>query len=478
MYYGFVREPGTGEVIDEALFVFMRAPHTYTGEDVAEIQCHGSVVSLRRVLEASLACGAAPASPGEFTQRAFLNGRIDLAQAEAVIDIVRAKTERGARAAVAQLEGGLSARVNEARALLADALALAVVHIDYPDDDKDFTDPDSAQTEIAQGLRGAARLITELIATANTGRILREGLNVVIAGAANAGKSSLLNALLRDARAIVTDIPGTTRDSIEENANIRGLPVRLTDTAGIRNTNSEIEKLGIDRAREAARAADLIVFLVDGSKKTDGDDRAALRLVMEETAAAPPETAEEAAPPESAVETAPPFPRVLLAVSKSDLPRVITDDDIAELLQSAGVPPGGARAYDRDGSFRVAVYPEAEQNQHEKNRPCCISSCCVPLSARTGEGLDDLERVIERAVHGGGAPQAEEPLVTNVRHRDLLIRAAAEADAGIALLSETGDIDLAETNIRAAYEYLGEITGETATDDIIARIFARFCIGK
>jgi tRNA modification GTPase len=444
MRYGYVREPGTDEIIDEALFVFMRAPHTYTGEDVAEIQCHGSVISLRRILEAALACGAEPASPGEFTQRAFLNGRIDLAQAEAVIDVVRAKTERGARAAVTQLEGGLSTRVREARDLLADALALAVLHIDYPDDDKDFTDPDSAQAEIAQNLSRASRLLADLIATANTGRILREGLNVVIAGAANAGKSSLLNALLKDARAIVTDIPGTTRDSIEENADIRGVPVRLTDTAGIRGTDNEIEKLGIDRAKEAVRAADLILFLIDGSKKTNKDDIAALRLVIEAAPESPAETTETTATGHGD------SPRVLLVISKSDLPRAVTNSDIAGLLQDAGVMPCGAHS----------------------------GSQTIPLSVMTGEGLDDLERAIERAVYSGKAPQADEPLVTNVRHKDLLARAAAEIAAGRDLLSQAGDLDLAETNIRAAYDYLGEITGETATDDLLDRIFSRFCIGK
>jgi tRNA modification GTPase len=425
MCYGHVVCPETGDVVDEVLAVFMGAPHTYTGEDVAEIHCHGSVVSLRRVLEAAFRCGAEPASPGEFTQRAFLNGRIDLAQAEAVIDVVRAKTEQGARAAVAQLGGGLSARVGNARGLLADALALAAVHIDYPDDDKDFADPDSAQSEMAASLRAASVRIEALISTANTGRILREGLNVVIAGAANTGKSSLLNALLKDARAIVTDIPGTTRDSIEESADIRGLPVRLTDTAGVRDTADEIERLGIDRTKKAIADADLTVFLVDGSREIDKDDIAALRSVAETRG------------------------NILLAVSKSDLPRTVADADLARLLREANLP---------------------EQLQ---NKLYTIS-----LSAKTGEGLADLEDVIERAVYDGGAPQSGELLAVNARHKDLLMRAAAEIADATEQLTQTGNIDLAETDIRAAYDSLGEIIGETATDDILERIFSRFCIGK
>jgi tRNA modification GTPase len=433
MRYGRVTDPSTGEVIDEALAVLMPGPRSYTGEDVAEIHCHGSVVSLRRTLEAALKCGAESAAPGEFTQRAFLNGRMDLARAEAVIDVVRAKTDASARAAMAQLEGSLSARIMGVRDLLSDALALAAVHIDYPDDDKDFTDPDSAQTEMAAILRTASSEVAALIATASTGRILREGLNVVIAGAANTGKSSLMNALLRDARAIVTDIPGTTRDSIEERADIRGLTVRLTDTAGIRETDSKIEQLGIDRTKETIASADLVIFLIDGSKKAGDEDAAALRSVADAMA--------ERSPGEERMRG-----RLLPALSKSDLPQVVTDDDVARLLGESGLPQNG-------------LYT-------------------ISISAKTGDGLSDLEDAIERAVYSGRAPQSDEALVTNVRHTELLRHAADEIAAGEERLKNNGDIDLAEINIHLAYESLGEITGETATDDIINKIFARFCIGK
>jgi tRNA modification GTPase len=404
-------------------------------------------------------CGAEPASPGEFTQRAFLNGRIDLAQAEAVIDVVRAKTDASARAAVSQLAGGLSARVAKVRGLLADALALAAVHIDYPDDDKDFTDPDSGGAETAAILRAAYSGIAELIATSATGRILREGLNVVIAGAANTGKSSLMNALLKDSRAIVTDIPGTTRDSIEERADIRGLTVRLTDTAGIRDTDSEIERLGIDRTKKALADADLIVFLVDGSKATDDGDAAALRSVAEAAASRGgdelraldgTEIIDAAVNPSSAQSI---YGKIILAISKSDLGRVVTDDDVARLLRDAGI---------------------ADEPQNPTNDRLYT----ISLSAKTGDGLDDLESAIERAVYGGEAPQSDEPLVTNVRHMNLLDRAATETAAAADLLAESGDLDLAEINIRLAYDSLGEITGETATDEILDRIFSRFCIGK
>jgi tRNA modification GTPase len=470
MHYGLVAHPVTGEIIDEALFVFMRGPHTYTGEDVAEIHCHGSVVSLRRVLDAALGCGAAPASPGEFTQRAFTSGRVDLAQAEAVIDVVRAKTDASARAALAQLGGGLSARVSEVRGLLADALAMAAVHIDYPDDDKDFNDPDSAQAETAAILRAASSGIEDLIATAATGRILREGMNVVIAGAANTGKSSLLNALLRDSRAIVTDIPGTTRDSIEESVDIRGLTVRLTDTAGIRDTDSEIERIGIDRAKEALAGADLVIFLVDGSRPLDGDDATALRSVAEAMGPTP-------------------AGRLLIAISKSDLPRAATDDDIARLPGGAGIATSPENPSDKLYTIppdRLYTIQSASGLDEEcsPDGPRGADAIppeklyTIPVSAKTGDGLDEIEGAIEHAVYGGKAPQSDEPLVTSARHANLLARAAEEIAAATERLAAFGDVDTAEINIRIAYESLGEITGETATDDILDRVFSRFCVGK
>jgi len=447
MYYGHIIDPDSGEVVDEVLAVFMRGPRTYTGEDVAEIHCHGSTVSLRRILEAALNCGAEAASPGEFTQRAFLSGRIDLAQAEAVIDVVRAKTERSASAAVAQLGGGLSRKIETSRGLLADALALAVVHIDYPDDDKDFRDEDSAQAQMTASLRDASSQISELIKTADTGRILREGLNIVIAGAANAGKSSLLNALLKESRAIVTAIPGTTRDSIEEQANIRGIPVRLTDTAGIRETDNEIEKIGIEKARNALMDADLIVFLVDGSKEIDEDDIEALKLVVEMIA--PPPGAQGFTGDSSGNKLA-------IALSKADLPQMVTEEDLEYLITDVGLTDKSKLYTIRDDGRLYTIQ----------------------LSAETGEGTPALEDIIEGAVYGGAAIQREEPLVTNARHKDLLTRAAFEIEAAAGELTQTGNIDLAETNIRTAYDSLGEITGETATDDILDRIFSRFCIGK
>jgi tRNA modification GTPase len=286
---------------------------------------------------------------------------------------------------------------------------------------------------------------------------------VVIAGAANTGKSSLMNALLKDSRAIVSGIPGTTRDSIEERADIRGLTVKLTDTAGIRDTDNEIELLGIDRAKEAIANADLVVFLIDGSKATDDSDKAALRSVatarvssggadLHGTSPDCTKTTDETGSPPHALAGSL-YDKIILASSKSDLGRAVTDDDIAHLLHDAGIV-GAAQDPTARGLYTI------------------------PVSAKTGDGLDDLESALERAVYSGRAPQSDEPLVTNVRHMNLLGRAATETAAAADLLTASGDLDLAEINIRLAYDSLGEITGETATDEILDRIFSRFCIGK
>ncbi|MDO4552643.1 MAG: tRNA uridine-5-carboxymethylaminomethyl(34) synthesis GTPase MnmE [Bacillota bacterium] len=259
--YGHVLSRRDGQVVDEALAVFMRKPETYTREDVAEIHCHGSSIALRRTLLLVLSAGARPAEPGEFTQRAFLNGRLDLSQAESVMDLIQAKADRGYDVALGQLEGKLSAKVRELRQGLLELLALLTVSLDFPEEEAAELTPAQTEEAISRCLAG----LDELLATADTGRILREGLRVAIAGKPNVGKSSLLNALLRESRAIVTEVPGTTRDTIEEFLNIEGVPVLLTDTAGIRETADKIEQLGIARSKDAFRKADLVVFVVDGS---------------------------------------------------------------------------------------------------------------------------------------------------------------------------------------------------------------------
>jgi len=269
VFYGHVVDE-QGEVLDEVLLHVMRGPHSYTREDVVEINAHGGAAPLNAILERVLALGARPAQPGEFTQRAFLNGRIDLVQAEAVIDRIRARTRAGLKAAAAAAQGALSQAINEMRATLVEALARIEAALDFPDEDL----PDLVNDTLRAGLEGARARMRALLDTAKTGRLYREGAGVAIAGRPNVGKSCLFNALLRDARAIVSAHPGTTRDRIEETITLSGIPVRLTDTAGLRTTRDEVEQIGIDVAREAVKKADVLLFVLDASEPVTDEDRA------------------------------------------------------------------------------------------------------------------------------------------------------------------------------------------------------------
>ena len=273
--YGKVVNPVDEAVVDEALLLVMRAPHSYTREDVVEIQCHGSHVSLRRILVLTLSCGARLAEPGEFTKRAFLNGRLDLTQAEAVMDVIRAKTEASLRLAVRHLEGGLAAAIRAERESLLALIAHIEALLDFPEEEIE----EVSARQAAEGAALAAANLQRLLDTADQGKVLREGLATVILGKPNVGKSSLLNALVRTQRAIVTDVPGTTRDVIEEYVNLRGVPLRIIDTAGIRETEDVVEKLGVERSRQMLQQADLVLVLLDTSRPLSAEDKEVLALL-------------------------------------------------------------------------------------------------------------------------------------------------------------------------------------------------------
>lgn len=307
MTYGKIIDSQSGEVVDEVLSVFMKGPHTYTMEDVAEINCHGSIVSLKRTLALVLRNGARMAEPGEFTKRAFLNGRIDLSQAEAVIDLIRAKTERSFDVAMGQMEGSLSKEIRDIRSDLMDVLVNITVNLDYPDEDIEEITYDRLESD----LKNIEEKISRLLKTARTGRMLKEGLSVAIIGKPNVGKSSLLNRFLRESRAIVTDIPGTTRDVIEESLSLRGIPVRLIDTAGIRTTDDVIEKIGIEKSREAFLRADLVIFVVDGSRSLSEEDKDIASYLRDK--------------------------KTLILVNKSDLNQVISKESLRQWLPQGHV---------------------------------------------------------------------------------------------------------------------------------------------
>jgi len=407
--YGFIKDPETGEVIDEALAVFFSSPNTYTREDMAEINCHGSIVALRKTLDIVLKHGAVLASPGEFTLRAFLNGRIDLSQAEAVIDMIKAETDKGFELALGQLSGSVSVKVGEIRKELLDLLVQIAVNIEYPDEDI----PEIEYIQIKKRLSQISDMIEKLLATADTGRIIKEGLKAVISGSPNVGKSSLLNALVKENRAIVTDIPGTTRDIIEETVNIRGIPVRLFDTAGIRSSENIIEKIGIEKSKEAFNNADLVLFMVDGSEMLSGDEAELLSRAKNK--------------------------KVIVLINKIDINKKIFERQIREILPGAEI---------------------------------------IDTSVTEEIGLEELEEKIEAMVYGGKLRQEKSLLITSARQKRILALAKGAIYDALKMTEKREALDFIEVDARACYELVGEITGDTVTDDIINEVFERFCLGK
>jgi tRNA modification GTPase len=409
LHYGHIVDPATDDTVDEVLVVHMPAPRTYTRQDVVEINGHGGIVALRRILALCLRGGARLAEPGEFTARAFLNGRLDLAQAEAVLDVIQAKTETSLQAAVEQLDGRLSDRVRAVRALLVDALAYLEASIDFAEDE-------IPERNIGPDLQEADARLSQLLADADRGIIYRQGVRAAIVGRPNVGKSSLLNRLLRVSRAIVTDIPGTTRDTLEETLNLQGIPVVLVDTAGITTeTEDPIERMGIERSRMALAQADLALLVLDASEPLTDTDRAIAALLDEQPA--------------------------IVILNKIDLLREGSGEPLRSPLPALSAPT-------------------------------------VPISALTGEGLEALEAAIVETVFSGQTTASEAPAVTNPRHKEALnraleaIRAAAEAHhMGISP-------DLLSIDLVTAVNALGEITGQTASDDLVETIFSSFCIGK
>ena len=280
MRYGNIIEYSTGEMIDDVILSYMKNPRSYTGEDVIEVNCHGGVVATNKVLEEIVKAGARLAEPGEFTKRAFLNGKLDLSQAEAIMDLIKAKTDLSMKSALMQSKGALSKEINELRKYLLNVLALIEYAVDFTEDDEDVVD-DNLINQVKDGIGKTINKINVLLKSADEGKIIRDGLNIVIVGKPNVGKSSLLNALLRQKRAIVTDIPGTTRDIIEEYINLDGIPIRITDTAGIRDTDDTVEKIGVEKSKEKIEEADLIILMLDTSRDIDYEDEQIIEAVKD-----------------------------------------------------------------------------------------------------------------------------------------------------------------------------------------------------
>ncbi|MGI6226985.1 MAG: tRNA uridine-5-carboxymethylaminomethyl(34) synthesis GTPase MnmE [Peptococcales bacterium] len=409
--YGKVFDPINNMVIDEALFLKMKRPRTFTGEDIVEIQCHGGMVSVRKVLEVVLRNGARLAEPGEFSKRAFLNGKLDLAQAESIMDIVNAKTEKGLEVAVSQLQGDLSQLISEIRKDLLRLVAFIEADIDFPDDDIERL---STADQVSQ-IEVLAKKISKILDTSQKGKIIREGLNVAIVGKPNVGKSSLLNALLKENKAIVTDIPGTTRDVIEEYINLNGIPIKLIDTAGIRATDNLVEQIGVKRAREFLKNADLVLYVLDIVTGLSSDDLEIINDFIDK------------------------IPAIFIA-NKVDLD--FKEDNLVKIENLVG---------------------------KEK---------IIFVSAKEKTGLDELEEKITDMFFKGNMKVSDETIITNARHVQALQLALDHLGSALESLKNEMPGDFVVIDIRSSWEFLGKITGDTVEDDILNKIFSQFCLGK
>jgi tRNA modification GTPase len=399
------------EPVDEVVVTVFRNPNSYTGEDVVEVSCHGGAYVSRRIVQMIVNGGARPAEPGEFTQRAFLQGRMDLCQAEAVADLIQAKTEASRKVAAYQLEGRLSHRLEEMRQRLVKACSLLEIELDFSEEDVEFASRD----ELKHLLDEMKTELKSIIGSYDRGRVCREGIRMVIVGRPNVGKSSVLNALVERERAIVTEVPGTTRDTVEDVLDIDGLLFVITDTAGIREAEDPVEKLGVDRARQALDAADLVLLIFDGSEPLTGEDEALIRS-MGKTGK-----------------------KEFAVINKIDLPQKIDEDQLIMRLPEISI---------------------------------------LRVSALKRQGFEILIQKLEDEVLSGGIPEAGEVVITRLRHRNCMERTLKSVEQAEASLLKDMSQEFIVVDLRQALEALGEITGQTVTDDILHRIFSKFCIGK
>src|SRR5699024_3511969 len=408
--YGHILNPDSGEIVEEVMAAVMRGPKTFTREDIVEINCHGGLVTVNRVLELTLSNGARMADPGEFTKRAFLHGRIDLSQAEAVMDFIRSKTERASKVALGQMEGRLSELIKGLRQSILEILAQVEVNIDYPE----YDDVEEATSQFL--LKEAANIeqeIDKLLKTGQQGKIMREGLSTVIVGKPNVGKSSMLNNLIQDNKAIVTEVPGTTRDTLEEYVNVRGVPLPLVDTAGIRETEDIVERIGVVRSRKALGEADLILFILNNSEALSEEDRKLYEVIKNEDA--------------------------IVIVNKMDLEKKLDIDEVKEMI----------------GDMPL-----------------------IQTSMLKQEGIDQLELQIRDLFFDGEVQNQDMTYVSNSRHISLLKQARNTIQDAIDAAEADIPMDMIQIDLTRTWEILGEIIGESASDDLIDQLFSQFCLGK
>jgi tRNA modification GTPase len=407
--YGYIRQPETKQIIDEALLLIMKAPRSFTRENVVEFHCHGGIMAVQQVLQLCLENGARLAQPGEFTLRAFLNGRLDLTQAESIADLVGAKSPQAAQMALAGLQGKLAEPIRKLRSHCLDILAEIEARIDFEEDL-----PPLDQKRIITEIEQVTGEINKLLATKDKGELLRTGLKVAIVGRPNVGKSSLLNAWSRSDRAIVTDLPGTTRDVVESQLIVGGIPVQVLDTAGIRETTDQVEKIGVERSHRAANAADLVLFTIDATAGwTPADEEIYVQVKHQ---------------------------NVILVINKIDLISLAEQENLKSQI----------------------LNPKSK----------------IVTAAAINQGIDRLEMAILEIVQAGKVQAADMDLAINQRQAAALIKAKSDLEQLQFTITEQLPLDFWTIDLRGAIQALGEITGEEVTESVLDRIFSRFCIGK
>ena len=415
IHYGHIKD---GEdVIDEVMILLMRAPKSYTREDTVEIDCHGGVYVMKRILETVIKYGARPAEPGEFTKRAFLNGRIDLSQAESVIDVIHAKNEFALKSSMNQLSGALSDEVKELRGQVLHEIAF----IESALDDPEHISLEGYPQELEQKVTFIHSRIETLLKNSENGRILKEGISTVIVGKPNAGKSSLLNTLVGEERAIVTDIAGTTRDVLEEQMNLNGIILNIIDTAGIRSTDDVVEKIGVDKARKYLKDADLVIYVVDTSTPLDENDFEIIGLLKDRKA--------------------------IILLNKSDLSPLITKTEMKEAVE--------------------------KQNGRSEEPIRMIS-----ISAKEQTGIDELQQAVREMFFSGEVTFNDQVMITNIRQKASLQEALSGLELVLQSVRDGMPEDFYSIDLMNTYEALGSIIGEAVEDDLVNEIFSKFCMGK
>ena len=416
IHYGFIYEKN--EMIDEVIVSVMRAPKSFTTEDTVEINCHGGVLLLQKVLELILKCGARMAQPGEFTKRAFLNGRIDLTKAEAVIDLIHSQNEFAWKSSVEQLKGSISEVVKQIR----EEIIYEIAFIESALDDPEHISLDGYEERLQNKTASLLNRMNKLIDTADNGKLMKEGINTVIVGKPNAGKSSLLNRMVGEERAIVTDIAGTTRDVLTESIKLHGIGLNIIDTAGIRNTEDIVEKIGVERAKEYAAKADLIIYVVDASVPLDESDKEIISVIQDK--------------------------KVVILLNKSDLDMLVTKEQLLEYLK------------DDSGSHNPL---ELE---------------IIKTSTKENIGMDEFEAIIKKMFFHGDIKVNNEVVITNMRHKEALMDAKNSLEMVINSLENHMPEDFYSIDLMSAYASLGTIIGEEVGEDLVNEIFSKFCMGK